>query len=115
MTAIATTTAFQVKTMSTPSGSSSAPSGPRRPNSFKRIRPVATGGTTSGSETRVSRTVRPGNSRRASSHAMATPGGSMTRVATAAISTVNPVTSTNSPVTAGSPSSQASPRRPAAG
>ena len=55
------------------------------------MRPVATGGITSGSDTNVSTSTRPGNFRRASSQARTTPGGRISTVAPAAHSTVNQV------------------------
>ena len=48
------------------------------------MRPVATGGITSGSDTNVSTSTRPGNFRRASSQARTTPGGRISTVAPAA-------------------------------
>jgi hypothetical protein len=53
--------------------------------------PVATGGMTSGSDTNVSISARPGNFRRASSQASTTPGGTARAVAPAAQTTVNQV------------------------
>ena len=52
------------------------------------MKPVATGGRTSGSVTSVSSSVFPGKRPRASSHASATPGGSISAVAASATSTV---------------------------
>src|SRR5262249_60746959 len=49
------------------------------------------GGSTSGSDTNVSISTRPGNRRRASSHATTTPGGSTSTVAPTAQITVNQV------------------------
>ena len=83
MTAIARTTAFQVKTTSMPSGASSLPIGPRGAQSISRIRPVATGGMTSGSDTSVSTSSRPRKRPRASSHASARPGRIIAAVAAA--------------------------------
>ncbi len=91
MIAIARTTAFHVNTISIPSRSRTRPTLPRRLRSMSRIRPVATGGMTSGRETTVSTSVRPGNLRRARSHASTVPGGSARAVAPAAQTTVNQV------------------------
>ena len=57
MTAIATTTARQVNITSRPIRSSNPPSTPRRPRTVMRMSPVATGGSTRGSDTRVSSTA----------------------------------------------------------
>src|SRR5262245_19632550 len=91
MMAIASTTAFHVKTTSMPTRSSTRPTGPRRPSSMSRMRPVATGGITSGRDTNVSTRTRPGKRRRASSHATTTPGGSTSTVAPTAQISVNQV------------------------
>jgi hypothetical protein len=86
-------TAFHVKTISMPNVSCRKPPiGPRRPNSFSRIKPVATGGMTSGSETSVSTTDLPGHSRRASSHATAIPPGKIASVLNADTQAVNQTT-----------------------
>ena len=61
ITIIAMTTAFHVKITSMPIASSAWPSGLRRPNSHNSSNPVATGGSTSGSETIVSSSVLPAN------------------------------------------------------
>ena len=53
--------------------------------------PVATGGMTSGSATKVSTRDFPGQSRRARSHASATPNGKIASVLSAATPTVNQV------------------------
>ena len=100
ITAIAITTAAGVNTISIPARASSAPSGPRRPNNQRSISPVATGGITSGSETAVSTSALPGNCRRASTHATATPGTSITAVAASAASVVKMVMSRMSAFTA---------------
>ena len=89
ITIIASTTARQVKTMSMPTRCSGPPIGPRRPNNFRRISPVATGGMTSGSATIVSTTDLPYHRLRASSHAAATPNGRMSAAASAAVRTVS--------------------------
>jgi hypothetical protein len=91
MIAIASTTAFLVKTISIPSRSSHPPITPRRLRRTSRISPVATGGMTSGSETSVSTSDRPGNRRRASSHARPTPIGSTISVEAVAHNMVNHV------------------------
>ena len=91
MTAIASTTAFHVKTTSTPSGASRRPTGPRGEQSSSRIRPVATGGITSGIDTSVSTSSRPRNRPRASSQASASPGTNIAAVAPAAAAIVNAV------------------------
>src|SRR5262245_8373222 len=91
MIAIASTTAFHVKTTSIPSRSSQPPMTPRRLKSASRINPVATGGMTSGSDTSVSTSERPGKRRRARIHARPTPNGSTTSVAAMAHATVNQV------------------------
>ena len=91
MIAIASTTAFHVNTISMPSRSSRRPTLPRRLRSISRISPVATGGMTSGSDTSVSTSARPGNLRRASSQATNTPAGRISRVAPTAHATVNQV------------------------
>ena len=54
--------------------------------SRSRMRPVATGGMTSGSDTNVSTRTRPRKRRRASSQASTSPGGSISAVAPAAVS-----------------------------
>ena len=89
ITAIASTTAFHVKTTSIPARASIPPIGPRGANSISRIRPVATGGITSGSDTSVSSSTRPRNCPRARSQASASPERSITTVAPAAVATVN--------------------------
>ena len=85
ITTIARMTAFHVNPRSIPNRSSHSPINPRRPNSRSKISPVATGGSTSGSDTSVSTTVRPGNDLRAKSQAKTIPGGSITIVAIVAI------------------------------
>ena len=82
MTIIASTTARQVKT------TSKRPNGPRRPKSFSRISPVATGGMTSGNATIVSMTDLPYHFLRASNQAMAMPNGRINVSASAAMRTV---------------------------
>ena len=62
---------------------------PRRPKSFRRIKPVATGGRTSGSVTKVSTMDLPGQSRRASAHARARPNGRIVTVLNAETHAVN--------------------------
>ncbi len=61
-----------------------AASTPLRPSRSSRRRPVATGGQTSGSATRVSTSDLPGQRRRASSHASAIPGTRSTSTASSA-------------------------------
>ena len=84
-------TARQVNTTSTPSCARKDPNGPRGENSINRIRPVATGGITNGSDTNVSSSTRPRNRRRPSSQARKTPGTSISAVAAAAVAMVNAV------------------------
>ncbi|OQB94161.1 MAG: hypothetical protein BWX86_01545 [Verrucomicrobia bacterium ADurb.Bin122] len=92
ITAVASTTAFQVNTISMPSvRSKNAPSGPRRPKSFKSTRPVATGGTTMGSATSVSTRALPRQWRRASSQPSATPPGKIDSRLSAAMPSVRSV------------------------
>ena len=68
-----------------------APDRPEWGKQQERTRPVATGGITSGSDTSVSSSTRPRNRPRARSHASASPGGSISAVARAAVATVNQV------------------------
>ena len=89
ITAIASTTAFHVKTTSMPMRSKARPTTLLSPNSCSSRKPVATGGSTSGSDSSVSTTGLPGNERRASSHAAAIPAGSATSVESTPISVVN--------------------------
>src|ERR1039457_318816 len=96
ITIMATTTAFHVKTTSTPKRLRAArPPGPRRPRNFRSRRPVATGGRTSGSETSVSRRALPGKRLRARSNASASPKGARRRTARAATRSVNQTTGTS--------------------
>ena len=62
ITAIASTTAFQVKTTTMPWLASQPPSGERRPSASSRTRPTAVGGRTSGSDSSVSMAPLPGPS-----------------------------------------------------
>lgn len=73
---------------------------PRRPNSFSRISPVATGGMTSGRVISVSTMDLPGHWRRASSQLMASPKGRMSNVLSRETQTVNH-TSCHSPFSIG--------------
>src|SRR5262249_28580532 len=59
---------------------SHCPSGLRRPKIFSRIRPVDTGGITSGKSTIVSTTLLSGHSLRAKSHARVMPNGKISSV-----------------------------------
>ena len=80
----------QVNTMSKFSLSwKNEPMAPRRPNIFSSMRPVATGGITSGSERRVSTSDLPGQCWRANSHASASPNGRMETVLSAETQAVN--------------------------
>ena len=88
-TIIAITTAFHVNTTSMPSASSAWPTGLRRPNNHSSNSPVATGGSTSGSDTTVSTRALPGNEWRASTQPAAIASGRVNAVARSAISTVN--------------------------
>ena len=98
MTPSAMATARQVKTTSMPRcACSQPPMGPRRPRIFRRMRPVAIGGMTSGSATSVSTRDLPNQSRRASSHARAIPGGTMARVLSAETHAVKPTSCQSSP------------------
>jgi hypothetical protein len=92
ITAIARTTAFHVKTTSIPIRASMPPIGPRGANSMSRIRPVATGGITRGSDTSVSSSTRPRKRWRARIQARQSPGGTITTVAATAVTIVNQVT-----------------------
>ena len=65
MTAVARTTAFQVKRISMPALSSRRPSGPRVRRASSSSRPTAVGGSTSGSDRTVSSSVRAAPPRRA--------------------------------------------------
>lgn len=77
----ASNTARQVNMMSKSSRSwRKPPMTPRRPKISSRIKPVATGGITSGNETKVSTTDLPGQSCRASIQAKARPNGVITSV-----------------------------------
>ena len=78
ITAIASTTAFQVKTMSKPI---QLPSQPFFPNKRSNNNPVATGGMTRGRVMKVSMRLLPLNEYRASNHAMNNPGGRMNKAA----------------------------------
>ena len=90
MTPRQSSTPRQVNTTLSPRVScKKAPIGPRRPKSFKRINPVATGGSTSGRLTRVSTTDLPGHWRRASVQASGKPNGRMHRVLNAETQAVN--------------------------
>ena len=60
MTIVARRTPFQVNTISMPSAARTRPRGPRRESAWRRSRPIAVGGRTSGSESRVSRAPLPG-------------------------------------------------------
>ena len=60
ITAIASTTAFQVNTTTMPWLASQPPSGVRRPSASSNSRPTAVGGSTSGSASSVSRKPLPG-------------------------------------------------------
>ena len=85
-----TSTPRQVNTMSRSNVSwRTAPMTPRRPHSLSRIRPVATGGITSGREIKVSTTDLPGHRKRASSHAVPSPSGRMMTVLSAETQAVN--------------------------
>src|SRR3954447_17116149 len=64
---------------------------PRRPRSFSRIRPVATGGMTKGSEISVSTIDLPRQSARASSQAAANPGNKIATVLRAETQAVNQI------------------------
>ncbi len=66
ITAIASATAFQVKTTSTPARSSARPTRLSRPSTWSSRNPVATGGSTSGIASSVSATDLPRNDSRAS-------------------------------------------------
>src|SRR5262245_45438498 len=89
MTAIAATTALQVKTISRSKYSwRKAPMGLFRPRTLSKIRPVATGGITSGSATSVSTADFPGHDLRARSQAKPTPNGRIAKVANKAIANV---------------------------
>ena len=90
MTAIASTTARHVNTMSVPVASCiQPPSAPRRPTRCNSTSPVATGGSTIGSVRSDSMKVLPANSRRANSQASAMPGTSRSTVAPSAVSRLN--------------------------
>ena len=80
MTAMATRTPFQLKTISMPRSYSQRPTGLRRPKIFNRIKPVDTGGMTRGRRTKVSTTLFNGHSLRAKNHAARIPNGRMTSV-----------------------------------
>ena len=62
---------------------------PRRPSSFIRTKPVATGGRTSGKQTSVSTRDLPGHSYRANNQAMPRPKGKMIAVLRAETQAVN--------------------------
>ena len=89
ITTIASTTAFQVKTTSMPAPSSRRPSGRLRPSSCSSSSPIATGGSTSGNDTRVSTTALPRKAVRASSQPMASAIGSASSIASAAVAIEN--------------------------
>ncbi len=79
-----------VNTNRTPNQSlSSAPSGPRMPNTISSSQPVTTGGSTSGRCTRAFSIGRPGNRVRARSHAVSTATGSPNPTARAATARVS--------------------------
>ena len=79
-----------VNTRRTPNQSfSSAPTGPRMPNTISSSQPVTTGGSTSGRCTSAFSTGRPGKRVRASSHAVSTATGSPNPTARAATARVS--------------------------
>ncbi len=97
ITAIAMTTAFHVNTTRKPIASRAWPRALRGDRTRSRSTPVATGGSTRGSATSVSSSVRPGKRARARSQPTAAPGTSINGVASAAhpsVSRMIPVRST---------------------